>query len=70
MKIDIKLNNELAHYGDVLAIPFFGLCIYYFMNIKRKTWFEYSLLIFTILGFCFDILYTYIYFTTKPSPQK
>lgn len=63
-------NNELSHYGDVLAVPFFGMCTYYFYNIKRKNMLEYILLIFSVLGFVLDILYTYIYFTTKDTNVK
>jgi hypothetical protein len=53
--------NNLSHYGDILAIPFFALLIIYFYNIKNKTMKEYILLYFSISGFVLDILYTYIF---------
>ena len=58
MKINIK---NLNHYGDILAIPFFGLLTYYFYIIENKTQLEYLLFLFCISGFLLDILYTYIY---------
>jgi len=51
-----------SHYGDILAIPFFTLLIYYFYNIENKTPTEYVLLFFGVCGFLLDILYTYIFF--------
>ncbi len=59
------IRNELSHYGDILAIPFFGLLIVYFYNIKNKNLLEYILLFFSICGFILDILYTYIYFSNN-----
>ena len=58
MKITI---SNLNHYGDILAIPFFGLLIYYFYTIENKTPLEYILFLFSISGFILDIVYTYIY---------
>ena len=58
------MNYEnLSHYGDILAIPFFALLTIYFYNIKNKSTIEYVLLVFSICGFVLDILYTYIYLT-------
>jgi|TARA_B000000475_G_C15799520_1_gene366967 hypothetical protein len=58
------MNYEnLSHYGDILAIPFFALLAIYFYNIKNKSTIEYVLLVFSICGFVLDILYTYIYLT-------
>ena len=56
----IKIEN-LNHYGDILAIPFFGLLTYYFYIIENKTQLEYLLFLFCISGLLLDILYTYIY---------
>ncbi len=56
-------GNNLSHYGDVLAIPFFALLMIYFYNIENKTIFEYVLFLFAIAGFVLDILYTYIFFS-------
>ena len=60
MKYDNIIKN-LSHYGDILAIPFFGLLVIYFYNIKNKSIIEYVLLCFSITGFVLDILYTYIF---------
>ena len=57
-----NIIKNLSHYGDILAIPFFGLLVIYFYNIKNKSIMEYVLLYFSIAGFVLDILYTYIFF--------
>jgi len=54
--------QNLCHYGDMLAIPFFALLIDYFYKIKHKTSLEYILFSFAIAGFVLDILYTCIFF--------
>jgi len=62
----MKYNNFIrssSHYGDILAIPFFGLLIIYFYNIENKSIIENVLLFFSISGFVLDILYTYIFIT-------
>ena len=56
----IKIEN-LNHYGDILAIPFFALLSYYFYMIENKTPTEYILFIFSVSGCILDIVYTYIY---------
>jgi hypothetical protein len=56
----MKYNN-LSHYGDILAIPFFALLTIYFYNIKNKSILEYILFYFSISGFVLDTLYTYIF---------
>jgi hypothetical protein len=54
--------NNFSHYGDILAIPFFALLVYYFYLIENKSIVEYILFYFSISGFILDILYTYIFF--------
>lgn len=56
----MKYKN-LAHYGDMLAIPFFALLTIYFYNIKNKSILEYILFLFSISGVVLDIVYTYIF---------
>jgi hypothetical protein len=56
----MKYKN-LAHYGDMLAIPFFALLTIYFYNIKNKSILEYILFLFSISGFVMDIVCTYIF---------
>lgn len=56
----MKYEN-LSHYGDVLAIPFFALLSFYFYNIEEKSPMEYVLFAFSLSGFILDIVYTYIF---------
>jgi len=53
--------NNFSHYGDILAIQFFALLVYYFYLIENKSIVEYILFYFSISGFILDILYTYIF---------
>ncbi len=57
----IDFIKKSPHYGDILAIPFFGLLVVYFYNIKDKSKMEYLLLCFSVVGFIMDILYTYMF---------
>lgn len=57
--------ENLSHYGDILAIPFFALLIIYFDSIECKTPIEYLLLLFSIAGFILDILFTISFFRTR-----
>ena len=62
----MKYNlNNLSHYGDILAIPFFALLLVYFYNIENKSFMEYILFSFSITGFIVDILYTLIFLYHK-----
>ena len=54
--------KRVNHYGDILAIPFFALLIWYFYTLPTKTVLEWTLLAFSISGFLCDVLFTYIYF--------
>lgn len=60
MKYSNFIEN-FSHYGDILAIPFFALLVIYFYNIENKSTIEYILLLFSIIAFILDILYTYIF---------
>jgi hypothetical protein len=62
-----NIMNNLSHYGDVLAIPFFALLVFYFYNIENKSIIEYVLFCFSISGFVLDVLYTYIFFSHTKS---
>ena len=57
----IGSKNEWAHYGDILAIPFFILSLYYFYLIENKTWLEIVITVFLIICLFGDILFTYIF---------
>ena len=50
--------NNIVHYGDILAIPFFILLSIYFYRKKNKNILEYILLIFSVVGTIADILFT------------
>ncbi len=50
--------DNLSHYGDVLAIPFFALLTYYFYQIQGKTKLEKLLGFFSFSGLVFDILFS------------
>jgi hypothetical protein len=56
----MKLKN-ISHYGDILAIPFFALLIFYFYRIEKKSVLEMVLYLFSIAGFILDILYTCLF---------
>lgn len=64
-----NIINNLIHYGDILAIPFFALLVIYFYNIKNKSITEYVLFYFSILGFLLDILFTYIFISNSKSSK-
>jgi hypothetical protein len=61
MKLNLYNKDNFSHYGDILAIPFFGLLIFYFFTIENKNLIEWILLLFSICGFLLDILYTIIF---------
>ncbi len=55
-------TNKLAHYGDLIAIPFFMITLYYFYLIKNKTLIEMIITWFILICLLGDILFTLIYF--------
>jgi hypothetical protein len=57
----MKLTNKLAHYGDILAIPFFVITLYYFYQIDNKSWLEVIITMFLTIGLLCDILFTYTF---------
>jgi len=61
----MKTIQNLSHYGDILAIPFFLLLTIYFYNLEEKTTMEYIFLFFSGSGFVLDILYTYLFFARR-----
>ena len=56
------LLNNLSHYGDILSIPLFFICAFYFYEKESRTPLENLLLFFSISGFILDILFTGIFF--------
>lgn len=57
----MKIIKYISHFGDILAIPFFGLLIYYFYNINNRNIIENILLWFSLCGFIADIFFTYLF---------
>ena len=60
----MKLNN-LAHYGDLLAIPCFLITFIYFYQIPNKTLLENLLTLFIFITLIMDILFSFIFLTQK-----
>jgi len=58
----MKLNNELAHYCDILALPFFMITFGYFYNIENKTVLEKLIMFFIFICIIGDLLFTAIFF--------
>jgi hypothetical protein len=52
---------DYSHYGDIAAIPFFAMLVFYFIRLKNKGILEYTLLLFSIGGFVADIIFTHQY---------
>jgi len=61
----MKVSNKLAHYGDMIAIPFFIITLIYFFNIENKTNLEYLIILFLTIALIFDVVFTYIFMTSK-----
>ena len=59
------LLSEIAHYGDMLAIPFFLLAFIYFYKKQNKTSMEYILLAFVLIGLICDIVFTYMFMSSN-----
>lgn len=60
-----NIKNNISNYGDILAIPFFGLLSIYFYNIKNKSKLEYILFLFSVAGFILDSFFTYNFLTLQ-----
>ncbi len=59
-----QLNN-LAHYGDIMAIPFFIITLIYFYRIEYKTLVEYIIMTFIFICLIGYIIFTYIFIKSK-----
>jgi hypothetical protein len=53
-----KIIDNIEHYADILAIPFFILASYYFINKPHKSIIEQILTLFVVVGALADILFT------------
>ena len=63
MTLNIDKTN-LVHYGDIVAVPFFGLATKYFYDKENKTNIEKILFLFVIVGFIFDLYFSYEFITS------
>ena len=57
-----QLIQNIDHYADILAIPFFAILTYYFYKLKNKTFITKILLLFVFCTFFIDIFFTYLYY--------
>jgi len=64
------LIRSLAHYADIIAIPFWFLLSYYFYQIDYRTNLENFLLFGSVSAFVLDCLFTYIYFYVDKSKKS
>ena len=55
----MNIWNHIDRIGDIFAIPFFVLLIFYFYELENKNSLEYVLFYFSIFGFMADIYFTY-----------
>ena len=55
---ELTLQNIL-HYADILAIPCFLISFLYFYNKKNKTLLEIFIMLFLLIGFILDSIFTY-----------
>jgi hypothetical protein len=60
--------ENIIHYADILAIPFFIVLIVYIASKQKKTMMEYVLLCFAIVGLCCDVLFS-VYFLFYKNPE-
>ena len=61
----MKFDNKLAHYGDLLAIPFFIITFIYFYLRENKTPLENLIMLFIFLCLIIDIFFSVIFLTSK-----
>jgi hypothetical protein len=54
----MKLNKNISHYGDILAIPCFLITLIYFYRINNKSTLEILIMFFIFVCLIGDILFT------------
>ncbi len=57
--------NKLAHYGDLLAIPFFIISLLYFYQIENKSLLEMGIMVFLFIALLFDTFCSILFFAKK-----
>jgi hypothetical protein len=58
-------TKDIVRFGDILAIPFFLILIFYFIKKQTLSDIEILLLLFSIGGFLFDTFFTFLYLREK-----
>lgn len=58
----MKLKNDIAHYCDMLAVPFFMITLGYFYMLPNKTVLENLIMFFIFICLLGDILFTLLFF--------
>ena len=53
--------KRLSNYGDIIAIPFWIIGVWYFWRIKTRNIIEDILLFFTVSGLVLDTVFTLIF---------
>lgn len=57
--------KDLIHYCDLLAVPCFLIAFIYFYTKNNKTLLEIFLMIFVLIGFIADSIFSYNYLTNN-----
>jgi hypothetical protein len=53
--------EKIIHYADVLAVPCFLISFLYFYYKQNKTLIENLIMLFLLIGFILDTIFTYNY---------
>ena len=60
----MKIDN-INHYGDIMAIPFFAIATLYLYSIDSRSPIENILLFFCISGFVLDLFFTSVFLKSR-----
>lgn len=61
---------DASHWGDVAAVPFFGIMVWYFARIPQKTAMEWTLLLFGVAGLVCDVAFSLAFLAAAPPPRR
>lgn len=64
------LLSKWSHWCDVLAVPLFGLAVWYFARIRQKTAVEWVLLAFCAAGLILDTVFSLAFFVDERSERS
>jgi hypothetical protein len=57
--------SKLAHYGDLIAIPFFIISVFYFYQIEHKSLLEIGIMVFLLIALVFDVYCSILFLSKK-----